>query len=238
MRGTPPTHPELVDYLARYFVDSGWSVRAMHRLILRSRAYRQASVDIPANHERDPRNLLLWRANRRRLDAEQICDSILAFSGQLDPSRGGRHPFPHRRTYFYRQHEPFSEFFATSRRSVYLTQPRIQERPYLDVFDGPDGNLPLSKRKATTTTLQALYLINSEFLHQQTQAIAERGEGETRKRWDFLEKASSTVFGRPPRPDKLKRAASYFAEAAGSEQEKRAGFLRAMRARNEFLFVD
>ena len=97
VRGTPPTHPKLLDYLARYFIDSGWSVKSLHRLVLESRTYRQASFDSDANFKKDPQNLLVWRFNRRRLDAEQIRDSILAFSGDLDLSQGGRHPFPHRR---------------------------------------------------------------------------------------------------------------------------------------------
>ncbi len=238
VRGTPPTHPDLLDYLARYFIDSGWSVKALHRLILESRTYRQASFDIDANYGKDPQNLRLWRFNRRRLDAEQIRDSILAFSGDLDLSRGGRHPFPHRQTYFYRQHEPFSVFFPTNRRSVYIMQPRIQKHPYLDLFDGPDGNLPMSERKSTTTTLQALYLMNSDFMHEQAQTMAERWSRRADRPDAFVEKATRTVFGRPPGLGDRARARAYFAEAAGSAEQKRAGFLRAMLASNEFLFVD
>ena len=238
VRGTPPTHPELLDYLARYFMDSGWSVKAMHRLIVQSKAYRQVSSDSQPNFDKDPQNRLVWRFNRRRLDAEQIRDSILAFSGDLDLSRGGRHPFPHRRTYFYRQHEPFTEYFPTNRRSVYIMQGRIQKNPYLDLFDGPDGNLPLSERKATTTTLQALYLMNSEFVHEQAQAMAERWSAGSRGRDTFLESAAETIFARPPSERDIQQAASYFAAASGTEEQKRAGWLRAMLASNEFLFVD
>ena len=238
VRGTPPTHPELLDYLARYFMDSGWSVKAMHRLIVQSKAYRQVSADSQPNFDKDPQNRLVWRFNRRRLDAEQIRDSILAFSGDLDLSRGGRHPFPHRRTYFYRQHEPFTEYFPTNRRSVYIMQGRIQKNPYLDLFDGPDGNLPLSERKATTTTLQALYLMNSEFMHQQAQAMAERWSAGSRGRDTFLESAAETIFARPPSERDIEQAASYFSAASGAEEQKRAGWLRAMLASNEFLFVD
>ena len=238
VRGTPPTHPELLDYLARYFMDSGWSVKAVHRLIVESKAYRQVSADSQPNFDKDPQNRLVWRFNRRRLDAEQIRDSILAFSGDLDLSRGGRHPFPHRRTYFYRQHEPFTEYFPTNRRSVYIMQGRIQKNPYLDLFDGPDGNLPLSERKSTTTTLQALYLMNSEFVHEQAQAIAERWSAGSRGRDTFLESAAETIFARPPSERDIEQAASYFAAASGAEEQKRAGWLRAMLASNEFLFVD
>ena len=238
VRGTPPTHPELLDYLARYFIDSGWSVKAMHRLIVHSRAYRQVSFDSGHNFDKDPQNRLVWRFNRRRLDAEQIRDSILAFSGELDLSKGARHPFPHRRTYFYRQHEPFAEYFPTNRRSVYIMQGRIQKNPYLDLFDGPDGNLPMSERKSTTTTLQALYLMNSEFMHEQAQAMAERWSADLSVQDDFLQRATETIFARPPSPQDAEQAASYFAAAGGTQEQKRAGYLRAMLASNEFLFVD
>ncbi|MYC65420.1 MAG: DUF1553 domain-containing protein [Acidobacteriia bacterium] len=238
VRGTPPTHPELLDYLARYFIDSGWSVKAMHRLIVHSRAYRQVSSDSGHNFDKDPQNRHVWRFNRRRLDAEQIRDSILAFSGELDLSKGGRHPFPHRRTYFYRQHEPFAEYFPTNRRSVYIMQGRIQKNPYLDLFDGPDGNLPMSERKSTTTTLQALYLMNSEFMHEQAQAMAERWSADLPVRDDFLERATETIFARAPSPQDAEQAASYFATANGTQEQRRAGYLRAMLASNEFLFVD
>ena len=238
VRGSPPTHPQLLDYLARYFIDSGWSVKSLHRLILHSRAYRLASSDSDENFSRDPQNALLWRANRRRLDAEQIRDSMLYFSGELDLTRGIRHPFRHRRTYYYRQHEPFSEFFPTNKRSVYIMQPRIQKHPYLDLFDGPDGNIPVSERKSTTTTLQALYLMNSEFVHEQSQAMAERWSADTQGREEFLDRASLTVFGRPREPGEAAQAETYFASAAGAEEQKRAGFLRAMLSSNAFLFVD
>ena len=238
VRGSPPTHPLLLDYLARYFIDSGWSVKSLHRLILHSRAYRLASSDSDENFSRDPQNALLWRANRRRLDAEQIRDSMLYFSGELDLTRGIRHPFRHRRTYYYRQHEPFSEFFPTNKRSVYIMQPRIQKHPYLDLFDGPDGNIPVSERKSTTTTLQALYLMNSEFVHEQSQAMAERWSADTQGREEFLDRASLTVFGRPREPGEAAQAETYFASAAGAEEQKRAGFLRAMLSSNAFLFVD
>ena len=237
VRGSPPTHPELLDYLARYFIDSGWSVKQMHRLLVNSRTYRQASLDVEANHAIDPQNDLLWRAHRRRLDAEQIRDSILTFSGDLDRSVGGRHPFPHRRTYFYRQHEPFTEEYSTNRRSVYMMQQRIQKNIYLDLFDGPDGNLPLSERRATTTTLQALFLMNSEFLHKQSRAVSERWMAHASSPQDFVSEAYQTVFGRPATRDEIERAESFLANSE-SAREAWPGYLRAMLSSNEFLFVD
>ena len=189
VRGAAPTHPQLLDYLAGYFIEEGWSIKQMHRLMVSSRTYRLSSLDIPENTAVDPQNHLLWRANRQRLDAEQIRDSLLVFSDSLDRRVGHRHPFPHRLTYFFRQHEPFQESYASSLRSVYLMQPRIRKHEFLDLFDGPDGNIQFAERKQTTTSLQALYLMNSKFMHEQSDAIAARLLGlksvDARVRWAY-----------------------------------------------------
>ncbi len=174
VRGTPPANPELLDWLAAKFVQEGWSVKAMHRLILLSETYQLATTNISANAAVDPENLLHWRQNRRRLDAESISDSVRLISGSLDVTPGGRHPFPHELTYFYRQHEPFHELYPNPKRTVYGMQQRFQKNAYLDLFDGPDGNQQMAERKSTTTSLQSLFLMNSQFLHEQSAAIAER----------------------------------------------------------------
>ncbi len=248
-RGSPPTHPELLDYLAAYFIDGGWSLKQLHRLILLSETYQLSSADVEANSALDPLNELLWRHNRRRLDAESIRDSILMFSGELDLTPGKRHPFPHELTYFYRQHEPFTESYKSNHRTVYGMQQRIQKNPYLDLFDGPDGNRPLSERKSSITPLQALFLMNSEFLHSQAEAIAEgllaRGDSTAeRARWTF-----ETVLGRPARAEEVEKTEQYLAEAgkqhrsngcqgAGCGQRSWAGYLRALLSSNEFVFVE
>ncbi len=242
VRGTPPTHPELLDYLARRFMDSGWSVKKMHRLIMSSAAYRRASLEHAANSARDPENDYLWRANRRRLDAEQIRDSVLSFSGQLDLTAGARHPFPHHLAYFYRQHEPFQESYPSKKRSVYLLQQRLQKNPYLDLFDGPDGNTPVENRHESTTELQALYFMNSEFAHQQADAIAARllahsSDLDARTRWAY-----TTILGRSPNEVELGRARAHLEAVQNDlgQPEPRAwsGLIRGMISSNEFMFVD
>ena len=231
VRGTAPTHPELLDFLAGYFMEKGRSVKEMHRLIMSSETYRLAATENQGNLERDPDNRFLWRANRSRLDAEELRDSLLSFSGQLDPAPGGRHPFPHRLTYFYRQHEPFQEKYVSNKRSVYQMQQRIQKNPYLDLFDGPDGGLHLAERKATVTTLQALYFMNSEFVHAQAQAIAGRlpDSGQVEHLYEL-------IYNRTARPEELDFARAYFAR--GDTIHRRAGFVRSMLSSNEFLYVD
>jgi hypothetical protein len=247
VRGTPPTHPELLDFLASHFVRHGWSIKDLHRLIMLSRTYQLSSADIPANSDVDPDNLLLWRANRRRLDAEQIRDSILTFSGQLDLAPGGRHPFDHRLTYFFRQHEPFVGDFPTNRRSVYMMQQRIRKNDYLDLFDGPDGNIPASQRRSTTTTLQALFLINSQFLHQQSAATAKRIVESADRNEARITRTYSTIFGRNPTADETTQTLAFLDElreqvtdrsSANTDSRIWGSLLRGMLSSNEFIFID
>ncbi|MFP6575732.1 MAG: DUF1553 domain-containing protein, partial [Pirellulaceae bacterium] len=249
VRGTAPTHPQLLDFLASYFVQQGWSIKKMHRLVMLSRVYQLASRDIDRNLAVDPDNERLWRANRRRLDAEQLRDTILSLSGTLDLTPGERHPFPHRRSFFYRQHEPFAANYPTDRRSVYLMQQRIQKNPYLDLFDGPDGNVPFATRRATTTTLQALYLMNSRFVHEQSRLISQRLLNQPIDQKGRVKLAYEAILGRPAQPAEVDRAAAFLAQSAiqlaatGSDGKKRlqqawAGYVRGMISSNEFMFID
>ncbi|MCI0464560.1 MAG: PSD1 and planctomycete cytochrome C domain-containing protein, partial [Gemmataceae bacterium] len=166
-QGRPPTHPELLDFLAQRFIDSGWSVKQMHRLIMLSRVYQLASSDDEANLKADVGNDSLWRFPRHRLDAESIRDSLLMVSGTLDRSQGGPHPFPDQRTWDFTQHKPFKAVYDTNRRSVYLMTQRIQRHPFLATFDGPDTNASTAVRTTSTTSLQALFLMNDPFVHEQ-----------------------------------------------------------------------
>ena len=231
VRGTAPTHPVLLDMLAQYFIKSGWSMKTMHRLILDSETYRMAATEHAGNLAKDPDNHFLWRANRRRLDAEELRDSLLTFSAQLDITPGGRHPFPHRLTYFYRQHEPFQEKYVSNKRSIYQMQQRIQKNPYLDMFDGPDGGLHLGDRKASVTTLQALYFMNSKFIHEQAEAITERLPEENK-----VEYLYELVFNRRAEEKELEFAESYFAN--DNSRQRWVGYVRSMLSSNEFLYTD
>ena len=230
-------------------MEQGWSIKQMHRLIMSSRSYQLSSVDHPDNAAVDPDNRFLWRANRQRLDAEQIRDSILDIGDQLDLTIGDRQPFPHRLTYFYRQHEPFQEDYPTLRRSVYMMQPRIRKNLFLDLFDGPDGNIQFAERKATTTSLQGLYLMNSQFMHNQASLIADNLIAGTERLTDRVDWCYQRIFGRRPRTGELQRAELYVGHATGMlavrgfhddtvHQRVWAGYIRGMISSNEFMFVD
>ena len=239
VRGAPPTHPELLDYLAARFMEDGWSFKKMHKLILMSETYQQSSLDVAANSAIDPENKFFWRQNRQRLDAEQISDSIRLLSGTLDLSMAGRQPFPNDRTYFYRQHEPFGGNYPNPRRAIYGMQQRVQKNPYLDLFDGSDGNLALPERGSTTTSLQALYLMNSEFLHEQSQLIA--------RKFQDPQLAFEAIFGRPAKASELEKSKEFLAKlqnqytAAGEAEPQAkawASYVHAMLGSNPFLFIE
>jgi hypothetical protein len=162
-RGDPPTHPELLDYLALKFVESGWSLKKLHRLLMTSAAYRQASADNEAARKIDPENQLLWRMNRRRLEIESLRDSMLAAAGRLDLTMGD---------------VPFSLTAQPSvpRRSVYGFIERGRVPGLLSAFDfaSPDQHAPM--RFVTTVPQQALFFLNSPFVAEQARAVASRPE--------------------------------------------------------------
>jgi hypothetical protein len=246
-RGRAPTHPELLDHLAQRFVQSGWSIKSMHKLIMLSQTYQQASIDNPDYLSIDPANELFWKFNRQRLDAEAIRDSILLISGQLDSTPGGEHPFPSPHNWEFTQHNQFTAIYETSRRSVYLMQQRIKKHPFLAMFDGADANMSTAERTASTTPLQALFMMNDPFLHQQAAQLASRLCA-MRCESERVDYAYLMVFGRPPRAEELRAASEYLerfranAQRSGesNQPESRvwASFARALFASDEFLYVD
>jgi hypothetical protein len=229
-RGEAPVNRDLLDYLATRFVESGWSVKQMHRQIMLSRAYQMASGDDAHNALKDSKNAYQWRFNRRRLDAEEIRDSLLAVSGKLDPAPGGEEPFVPEMQWKYTQHNPFigaEDRFGTSKRSVYLMQQRIRRQPFLDVFDGADTNSETGVRPVTTTALQALYTMNDPFFHAQAEALAARVNGN-------LKYAYKLVYGRAPSSDEVKDVRQFLS----ASQQSWAALMRVLLSSSEFLTLD
>ncbi|MBI1901491.1 MAG: PSD1 domain-containing protein [Planctomycetia bacterium] len=247
-RGAAPTHPYLLDYLAARFVESGWSVKAMHRLILSSRTWQLSSADDDHNLAIDTGNELLWRHDRRRLDAEAIRDSLLSVSGRLDRSRPTTgHPFPPISDWHWTQHNPFKDVYDTSHRSVYLMTQRLQRHPFLALFDGPDTNTTTEKRTSATVPPQALYLMNSPEMAAIASSLAERlisNETDPARR---IELAHRLCYARPPTeaefPAGIRYIAEYTAEAArtaegNGERAAWASYCRLLLSANEFFYVD
>ena len=248
-RGERPSHPELLDYLASRFMANGWSIKKLHKLILLSRTYQLASGDNAPDSARDATNKYLWKFNRRRLEAEEIRDSWLALSGNLDLAPGGEQPFPPEMQWRYSQHEPFLASYASNKRSVYLMQQRIRRQPFLDLFDGADPNAVTGRRPLTTTALQALYTMNDPFFDAQADALAIRigmrhGTDLARLRYAYR-----LVYGRLPAPDEIREDRKYLTrarealESSSMSEDRRyreawASLMRVLLSSNEFMTLD
>ncbi len=248
-RGQRPSHPALLDWLASRFKESGYSVKAMHRLMMNSDAYRRGSTLEAASAEADPESRMLWRFNRRRLSAEEIRDAMLLVSGNLDHSMGGEHPFPAVDSWGFTQHTPFYGIYPTNRRSVYLMQQRLKRHPFLGLFDGADTNVSTARRELTTVPTQALFLMNNEFVHEQAAGFAERILREADDDPQRIEWAHWIALGRPATAAEQEEARTFldaYRTAAIQSQipesaSRRAAweaYARTLLTGNEFLFVD
>ena len=200
LRGEPPSHPQLLDWLAVRFVEDGWSIKRLHRRLVLSSAYRRSSADIPGLRRKDPGNRLLWRMPRRRLEFEEMRDTFLAAAGRLDLRLGGP---PVKLT-----EAPFPQ-----QRSVYGFIDRLNIPSVFRSFDvaGPDQHAP--KRHETTVPQQALFLLNGPFTIEQARALAARaGDGPPAERVRALYRAA---FAREPSERELALGIEY----AGARDE-------------------
>ena len=243
LRGQPPTHPELLDHLANEFIRSGWSIKTMHRRIMNSDAYQQASRDSGATGS----SSLYASFTRRRLSAEEIRDSILLVSGTLDATPGEGHPFPMPTTWGYSQHGPFSAVYDHDKRSVYLMTQRLKRHPFLALFDGADPNTSTPDRLGTTVPTQALFFLNDAFVHTKADAWSAQLQAQASEDKARIELAWQRAIGRPPRATELSDAieflTAYRAELAASKSDQieartLAAYLRSLLGSNEFLHVD
>jgi hypothetical protein len=231
--GTLPTHPELLDWLASEFTDSGWSIKELHRLILSSKTWQQDSRPRDEGMAVDASSRLLWRFPTRRVEAEGIRDCILAATGKLDLQIGGpgfsafevelenvRHYFPKK------DYGP-----ADWRRMVYMTKVRMEKDSIFGVFDCPDGSQVTPRRNRSTTPLQALNLLNSRFVLQQAELFAERLQRESQTREAQIGLAYEICFGRECSVAELKDTSEFIAEQGWVQ------FARALFNTNEFVFI-
>jgi hypothetical protein len=249
LRGEPPTHPELLDWLAARFVANGWSIKALHRDILLSKTYQLASSYDDGNAARDPGNRWHWRSDRRRLDAEAIRDALLTLGGNLDESRPGPHPFPPIDRWGWTQHNPFKDVYPSRHRSVYLMTQRFQRHPYLALFDGADTNMSTEQRRTSTVPQQALFLMNNPFVQEQAEGFARRllaAAGDARQR---IELAHQWAWSRPALSVEEEAGASYVSRLAEElkthggppdriEQEAWTSYAKVLLCANEFVYLD
>ena len=224
--GTPPTHPALLDWLAREFVKpassggAGWSLKAMHRQIMLSSTYRMSTRYDAKAAAIDPDNRLLWRMSRRRLAAEEIRDSILFTAGRLDETMGGSLLPQKNRVYVTSTANVNPMIYGAPRRTVYLPVVRSALNDFLQAFDFAEPSVSNGQRSSTTVAPQALFMMNSELVARSTRHMAERlladPEGSDDRRVDTI---FAEVLGRPPREEETKCALDYtkrYRDAASS----------------------
>ena len=247
--GEPATHPELLDWLAAEFVENGWSLKHIHRLMVLSAAYRQDSrVDpneprcakaLTADHD----DHLLWHARRRRLEGEEIRDAMLSISGELNPRPFGvsaRPKLPDRiGSYAWK---PDARPEDQDRRSVYVFAKRNLRYPLFDAFDLPDMHNSCARRAVTTTAPQALLLLNSEFTLERARKM-----GDDLKALfpsddaGLAARAYRLAWGRPADDDEVRLAVKFLAAQAATLHSRDAAvadFCHALLNTNEFLYVD
>ncbi|MBI3837263.1 MAG: PSD1 domain-containing protein [Planctomycetia bacterium] len=225
LRSEPPTHPELLDYLASEFIEHGWSLKGLHRQIVLSAVYQQASSDRADGQKTDPQNLWLWKMNRRRLDFEATRDALLVVAGGLENKLGGP-PV-----------KGISEP-ASTRRTIYAYIDRLNLPGLFRTFDFPNPDATSPERSATTVPQQALFLMNSPLVIQSAKNLLARTEvaGET----DPAKKISrlyQIAFGRDPAADEIEWALE-FLSAASARPALWDEFAQGLLLANEFVFID
>jgi len=232
-QGDPPSHPELLNWLAAEFIEKGWGVKAIHRLIMTSEAYQRASSPDAANTRIDAANTYLWRMNRRRLEAEEIRDAVLHTAGQLSGKMGGPPVvLPLSKEEFLGIREP--ELWPITldprehtRRSVYLYVKRSFKMPMLETFDVPDPAMSCARRESSTVPPQALAMMNGDFTRAYAAKIAERFQGP-----NAIEQAWRHALGRLPTTDEKQRAEAFL------KRTTMADLSLLILNMNEFLYVD
>jgi mono/diheme cytochrome c family protein len=227
--GERPSHPELLDYLASRFMDNGWSIKAMHREIMLSATYQQASAFDAAAYQVDGDNKLLWHMNRRRLEVESWRDSMLAVAGNLD-----RTPFG-----------PGTDLSSADhrRRTLYASVSRHNLDPLLRLFDFPDPNLTSDRRTITTVPLQQLFVLNSEFMVKQAKSLTARITAEDTDEPTRIRKAFAILYGRPPSDSEIQLGVEFLTGPADSPGKAKTltrweRYAQVLLGANEFLFVD
>jgi len=235
LRADRPTHPELLDWLASQLMDNGWSLKRMHRQIMLSSTYQMASdidfAEAPSYAQADPENRLWWRRGRRRLEAEPVRDAVLAVGGGLDLTFGGRTPD-----------------MAAHRRALYLRIDRAALYEMFSTFDYVETANHIEQRPTTTVPHQALFLLNSPIVHQQSEGIAQRVIAQTESPELRIDALFRLLYARSPSDAEIGRALRFIDVAqqelqtvedpAERTQKTWAALCRSMIAANEFVYID
>lgn len=226
-QGESPTHPSLLDYLASRFIESGWSMKTLHREVMLSTTYQLGASHSESNSNIDADNRFFWKMNRRRLDVEAWRDALLDVSGKLDRSFGG----------------PSTNLANANnvRRTLYAKVSRHELDNLLRLFDFPDANITSAKRSETTVPQQQLFVLNSPFMVEQAKAFSARLHKEQPDSDEArIERAFMLAYGRPPGEREVAIGLAYL----GSETDKESrltqwqSYAQALLAGNEFVYLD
>ena len=243
--GTPPTHPQLLDYLARRFIREGWSIKKMHRLIMSSATYRMGNETTPEKNPRDPQNQLLSRFERRRLEVEEIRDGLLSMDGSLDLTMGGT-----LQTGFGTDTENSNDRLSLKpetvhRRMVYLPLRRANLPALLNLFDFGDATTSMGKRLHTNVAPQALFMMNSEFVAHRARNLAARLEQEETDSAKRIDRAYLITLNRMPEVEERQAALAYLGDFTGkfggpqaSGLDAWGSYCRILMGSNDFMYVD
>jgi hypothetical protein len=218
-QGDRPSHPELLDYLAGWFVREGWSLKKLHRKIMLTAAYGLGDEISGRNFAEDPDNRLLWRYNRRRLDAESLRDSLLFVSGKLDLQTGG-------------PAVPLEK--ENNRRAVYGYISRRQLDPMLALFDFPNPNNTSEQRLQTAVPLQKLFLMNSPFVIEQSTALTARVAANASGDDQRITATYRIALQRDPTPEERRLAHEFIKRNAGAWPE----YTQVLLSSNEFVYLN
>ncbi len=243
--GGKPSHPELLDWLARTFIESGWSIKDLHRLIMKSAVYQQASsVQFSTADKADPRlvdpeNRLLWRANIQRLEAEEIRDAMLATSGWLNFEMGGK-TIPLRNKEFVFNHtSKDATTYESARRALYLPIIRNHLYDMLEQFDYPDPTMPTGSRNSTVIAPQALIMMNAPVVMESATRLAARLATSSVDDVQRVQEIYVSLFGRPPSDHEKADALALVRDLSASDKPEHAWALlcQTLFAANEFIYL-
>ncbi|MBL8216617.1 MAG: DUF1549 domain-containing protein [Bryobacterales bacterium] len=247
--GEKPTNQPLLDYLAHRFVESGWSVKAMHRLLMLSSTYQQASDYNEDNYEKDPENALLWRANRQRLEAEAIRDGIMAVSGDLDLKAGGS-ILPYKdRQYVANTSRREGVDYDRNIRAVYVPVVRSSLYEVFTAFDLPDPAVTQGDRNSTVIAPQALFMMNGVVSLRHSRKMAELLMAAASEDKARVEEAYERALARPPSGREVDQALTFLAQVEKAVPEKVTdpkerrtlawqSFCKALLASNEVIYLN
>ena len=240
-KGALPSDPALLDWLAARLIADNWSLKSMHRRLMLTAAYQRASQgDAGGDH----RTAFF---PRRRLTAEELRDTLLLLSGNLDRTPGTAHPFPPENSWGFTQHNPFKAVYEHNKRSVYLMVQRTQRHPFLALFDAGDPNASTPVRGQSTVPTQALYFLNDPFVHAQAKAMAARLVKAAPDDTERMDLAARELYSRAATAEERSFMQEFLAATSANipsltEPERTtelwAAWLRVLFGTNELLYVD